>query len=61
MTTQRASELQRLLRHLRQCSAESDKAAALILVVKRRLAPMFAAQKAADEHRRGQRLLYTWA
>ena len=60
ITDRRAMELERLLRRLRQCCFENDKAARLIPVVKARLMPIWDARRAEVTHRRGLRLLQTY-
>jgi acetolactate synthase regulatory subunit len=70
VTAQRQQELERLLRVLRRRTFEyedagrtrdCERAEALMLAVKRRLAPIWDARAAEVEHQRGQRLLRLYA
>jgi hypothetical protein len=61
MTPQRQRELERLLRKLRMRAFESDKAAALISTVKRRLMPIWDRQAETVRHSASKRLFDRWA
>ena len=60
-SAKRQAELERLLRRLRMRCFESDKAAALIPVVKARLAPAWNLHADKQRARRDAEFMFRWA
>jgi hypothetical protein len=60
VSKQRQTELERLLRRLRQRAFSSDKAANLIPIVKARLMPSWDERARDLKHRRGQAMMQLW-
>jgi hypothetical protein len=60
ISAKRQNELERLLRRLRQRCFESDKAAALIPIVKARLAPAWSARVDLNRAKRDTEFMFLW-